>query len=218
MTDGQRVYLARWPKALYDHAAREHGGSTLIGLKKGDIVELIKSREDGWCKVSVGISAVLNVCQPVFWWICSCKLWPRAKLLETTTCFHPFCLALFCFVKVAKGEAKGWAPTSYLADYEPPVNEDGAADVPPPPPPVSEDSTLALKQQAAIKAAAALQASTSSDRGAGNPQQAQEYFLQKHAALLSRAKDVLARHNELALLSNTVVCPHSIDEARCFFF
>lgn len=46
------VPLMQFLKALYDHAAREHQGSTLMGMKKGDILEVIKTREDGWCKVT----------------------------------------------------------------------------------------------------------------------------------------------------------------------
>eukprot|EP00055_Hartaetosiga_balthica_P006615 m.21089 g.21089 ORF g.21089 m.21089 type:complete len:853 (+) comp5324_c0_seq1:34-2592(+) len=40
--------------ALYNHQGKEHGGSVLIGFKKGDKLILLKKRDDGWCKVSKG--------------------------------------------------------------------------------------------------------------------------------------------------------------------
>lgn len=36
---------------MYDHAPREHQGSTLMGFRKGDVMELVKTRDDGWSKV-----------------------------------------------------------------------------------------------------------------------------------------------------------------------
>jgi len=41
-------------KAMYDHASREHQGTVLIGFRKGDVMEMVKSRDDGWCKVVKG--------------------------------------------------------------------------------------------------------------------------------------------------------------------
>ncbi|EGD83151.1 hypothetical protein PTSG_03783 [Salpingoeca rosetta] len=40
--------------ALYDHASSTHGGSVLLGFKKGDVMTLIRKRDDGWCKVVKG--------------------------------------------------------------------------------------------------------------------------------------------------------------------
>eukprot|EP00052_Salpingoeca_macrocollata_P008277 m.65714 g.65714 ORF g.65714 m.65714 type:complete len:850 (-) comp16512_c0_seq1:60-2609(-) len=45
----------RWI-ALYDHQAKTQQGFNLVGFKKGDILELIKKREDGWSKVRAGDS------------------------------------------------------------------------------------------------------------------------------------------------------------------
>jgi hypothetical protein len=36
---------------MYDHASREHQGSILMGFRKGEIMELVKTRDDGWSKV-----------------------------------------------------------------------------------------------------------------------------------------------------------------------
>eukprot|EP00730_Choanoeca_flexa_P005539 TRINITY_DN11967_c0_g2_i3.p1 TRINITY_DN11967_c0_g2~~TRINITY_DN11967_c0_g2_i3.p1 ORF type:complete len:876 (+),score=296.90 TRINITY_DN11967_c0_g2_i3:68-2695(+) len=43
-----------WMLAAYDHEAKDHQGTKLLGFKKGDKLELIKSRDDGWCKVRLG--------------------------------------------------------------------------------------------------------------------------------------------------------------------
>eukprot|EP00043_Microstomoeca_roanoka_P007760 m.74962 g.74962 ORF g.74962 m.74962 type:complete len:864 (+) comp13959_c0_seq1:329-2920(+) len=49
--DGKRPQLMI---AMYDHAASQHGGSVLLGFKKGDIMTLVRKRDDGWCKVIKG--------------------------------------------------------------------------------------------------------------------------------------------------------------------
>jgi hypothetical protein len=41
-------------KAAYDHEAKDHQGTKLLGFKKGDKLELLKSRDDGWSKVRLG--------------------------------------------------------------------------------------------------------------------------------------------------------------------
>ena len=39
---------------MYDHVASKHGGSVLLGFKKGDVMTLVRKRHDGWCKVTKG--------------------------------------------------------------------------------------------------------------------------------------------------------------------
>eukprot|EP00045_Choanoeca_perplexa_P012700 m.140164 g.140164 ORF g.140164 m.140164 type:complete len:861 (+) comp16104_c0_seq2:70-2652(+) len=43
-----------WMEAAYDHEAKDHQGTKLLGFKKGDRLELLKTRDDGWCKVRLG--------------------------------------------------------------------------------------------------------------------------------------------------------------------
>eukprot|EP00053_Salpingoeca_punica_P016265 m.152797 g.152797 ORF g.152797 m.152797 type:complete len:862 (+) comp16923_c0_seq3:77-2662(+) len=41
-------------RALYDHAAKVQQGFNLVGFRKGDVVRVIKKRDDGWSKVQNG--------------------------------------------------------------------------------------------------------------------------------------------------------------------
>ena len=45
---------------MYDHASREHQGTVLIGFRKGDVMEMVKSRDDGWCKVRGPVRLALD--------------------------------------------------------------------------------------------------------------------------------------------------------------
>jgi len=68
----------RQVRALYKHEGKNQQGFILIGFEKGDVMILVKKRDDGWSRVR-------------------------------------------------KGDAEGWAPTSYLEDYVEPAHADPVA-------------------------------------------------------------------------------------------
>lgn len=111
-------------------------------MKKGDIMEVIKTREDGWCKVT-------------------------------------------------KDGESGWAPTSYLAPYEEPEDEEVEAAAAPPAP-AHEDANGGGSSPEVPKVSL-------------DAQQVEAAFVAKHAALVAKAKEINARDLELALMSNALV-------------
>lgn len=51
---GSPAAVGNMMEAAYDHEAKDHQGTKLLGFKKGDKLELLKSRDDGWSKVRLG--------------------------------------------------------------------------------------------------------------------------------------------------------------------
>mmetsp|Transcript_36963 Transcript_36963/g.96834 ORF Transcript_36963/g.96834 Transcript_36963/m.96834 type:complete len:863 (+) Transcript_36963:109-2697(+) len=118
-------------RALYRHEQKEQEGFRLIGFEKGDILILVKRREDGWSRVK-------------------------------------------------SDNVEGWAPTSYLEDYE----------EPPPARSVSAESTAS--------------SAGGSDRAKPDPKTAIAAFCGIIDGAVEIAKKMQLRDRELAKLSNQV--------------